>query len=117
MGRQAKWDSGKSRLTSLNPQVSLSLKKKKKLFIYLAALSLNSSTQDLLSSWRHAGSHFPTRDQTWVSCILGAWSVSHRTTREPPTLKSQVETWGQAQPHLAVQTLARCSGPLPAPRL
>ena len=93
VGRQAKWDSGKSRLTYLNPQVSLSLFfKKKKLFIYLAALSLNSSTQDLLSSWQHAGSHFLTRDQTWVSCILGAWSVSHRTTREPPTLKSQVET-------------------------
>ena len=38
------------------------------LFIYLAALGLSCSTQDLPSSSWHVGSSSETRDRTWVPC-------------------------------------------------
>ena len=39
------------------------------LFIYLAALSIRCSTQDLQSSLWHVGSNSLTRDQTQAPCI------------------------------------------------
>lgn len=72
MGRQAKWDSVRSRLTALNPQVSLSFKK---IFIYLFIWQhrvLMAARRIFCLRGMKAGSNFLTRDQTWVSCIFGS---------------------------------------------
>ena len=51
--------------------------------IYLAALHLSCITPGLHFSLRHVGSTSMTRAQTRPSA-LGAWSLSHWTTRELP---------------------------------
>ena len=64
------------------------------IFIYLGALGLNCSTWDLCSllqcvnsQLQHVGSSFLVRDWIWAPA-LGAWSLSHCTTREVPIFLS-----------------------------
>ena len=71
------------------------------LFIYLAALGLSHSTQDLPSLLRHESSLVGARKLQTLSCgmwdlvpspgikpgppVLGLWSLSHWTTRDVTT--------------------------------
>ena len=66
------------------------------IFIYFAAPGLIFCTRSLWSSLRHAGSSSLMRDRTWPPA-LGAWSLSHWTTREipPPGLLSLLKTFHQ----------------------
>ena len=66
------------RYTAMGNLIHVSSFKKK---TYLSALRLSCITPGLQFSLRHVGSTSMTRDQTRPSA-LGAWSLSHWTTRE-----------------------------------